>query len=72
MTTTEAKKRILLELNSLPQKSVREVFDFIEFLKLREDQWFIDFINRRTKAALEDKKKGKRFFSLKEIQKAYK
>jgi len=71
MAATDVKKRIAFELNGLPQKSVLEVFDFIEFLKLREDQWFINFVNQRTKSALEAKKKGQRFSSLKEVQKEY-
>ena len=72
MTAAEVKRKIAIELIALPQKSILAVYDFIEFLKLREDQWFINFINRRTKSALEAKKKGKKFFSLKELQKAYK
>lgn len=71
MAAADVKKKIVFELNNLPQKSVLEVFDFIEFLKLREDQWFINFVNQKTRAALEAKKRGKKFSSLKEIQKEY-
>jgi hypothetical protein len=59
MVAAEVKKKIVFELDNLPQKSILEVFDFIEFLKLREDQWFINFVNQRTRAALEAKKRGR-------------
>jgi len=30
-----------------PKKKVREVMDFIGYLKLKEDEWFIEFVNKR-------------------------
>jgi hypothetical protein len=69
MTAADVKKQIVNELNSLPQKFIFEVYDFIEFLKLREDKWFLDFVNKRTGAALAAKKRGLKFSSLKELQK---
>ncbi|OGB89632.1 hypothetical protein A2625_05815 [candidate division WOR-1 bacterium RIFCSPHIGHO2_01_FULL_53_15] len=71
MAAAEVKKQIINELNTLPHKYIIEVYDFIEFLKLREDQWFINFVNQRTRAALKAKKEGKHFSSLKELQKEF-
>lgn len=59
MAAVDVKRQIVSELNALPQKSIFEVYDFIEFLKLREDKWFIDYVNKRTSAALTAKKRGR-------------
>lgn len=69
MSAADVKRQIVNEIKSLPRKFIFEVFDFIEFLKLREDKWFVDFVNKRTKAALAAKKRGIKFSSLKELQK---
>jgi hypothetical protein len=45
--------------------------NFIEFLRIKEDNTFIDYVNRRTEEAIEAKKRGKRFSSLEELQKDY-
>ena len=70
MTHLEITREILSSrLNNLTEEDVHEVLDFIEFLKIREEQWFINYINQRTTEALLDRENGKRFFSLEELQK---
>jgi len=63
--TKQSLKNILDELS---EKDAREVLSFAEFLKLREEQWFIDYVNERTKEALASRKAGEKFFSLEELQ----
>jgi len=63
--TKQSLKNILDELS---EKDAREVLSFAEFLKLREERWFIDYVNERTKEALASRKAGKKFFSLEELQ----
>jgi len=38
----------------LPEKRIKEVMDFVEYLKLKEDDWFINFINQRGRSAKND------------------
>jgi len=64
--------RLILErVQGLPDKEKKEVLDFIEFITIREDRFFIDYVNRRTEAAAEAKKRGEKFTSLQELQKEY-
>jgi hypothetical protein len=53
----------------LPAKKIQEVIDFVEYLKLKEDNWFIDYVNKRGSEAKAQKKAGKKFTSLDELQK---
>ena len=70
MTYSKSTKEILLEsLDSLSEREFREALTFIEFLKLRREQWFISYVNQRTEEALIAKKAGKKFSSLEELQK---
>ena len=61
-------QQILEHVKALPEKDKREVLNFIEYLKIREDRAFIDYVNQRTQEAVEAKKRGERFTSLKELQ----
>lgn len=64
--------RLILErVRGLPDKEKKEVLDFIEFIKIREDQSFVDYVNRRAKDAMEARKRGEKFTSLQELQKEY-
>jgi len=58
-------------IQNLKESEKKEVMNFIEFLKIKEDNTFIDYVNRRTEEAIEAKKRGKRFISLEELQKDY-
>jgi len=65
-------KEVLLEkVEKLPEKDIQEVINFIEFLKLREDEWFIDYVNKRAKEALKAKAREEKFMTLKELQEDY-
>ena len=62
------KKNLLESLDSLSEREFREALTFIEFLKLRQEQWFISYVNQRTEEALLAKKAGKKFSTLEELQ----
>jgi hypothetical protein len=65
------KQRLMDDIRGLPEGKVKEVIDFVEYLKLKEDEWFIRYVNRRGEGAKGDKEAGKKFISLKELQKDY-
>ena len=44
---------------------------FIEYLRIKEDQPFIDYVNERTSMALADKEKGEGVITLRELQSEY-
>ena len=71
MATAQLKKKVIAAMDDLPEKKVQEVFDFVSYLKLREDQWFIDFVNKRGISAKAEKKAGRKLARLEDIQKAY-
>ncbi|MBW1791004.1 MAG: DUF2281 domain-containing protein [Deltaproteobacteria bacterium] len=62
---------ILQNIEELPDKKKREVLNFIEYLKIREDQAFIEYVNERTKQAVAAKRHGKQFKSLETLQSDY-
>ncbi len=45
-----------------------ELLKFMECLQSYEDSSFIEYINERTRQAVQDKKSGKHFTSLEELQ----
>ncbi|MBI3989553.1 MAG: hypothetical protein HY347_08040 [candidate division NC10 bacterium] len=65
------KERIVKRLEGLSVKELQEVSDFVEFLRLHEEQWFINYVNKRTQEAILARKAGKRFISLEELQKEF-
>ncbi|MFN4133647.1 MAG: hypothetical protein ACK4GQ_04690 [Candidatus Hadarchaeales archaeon] len=42
-TTRAIKERIVKRLEGLSAKELQEVLAFVEFLRLREEQWFINY-----------------------------
>ena len=71
-----AKARILNELiinevRGLPEKKKKDVLNFIEYLKLKEDREFVDYVNKRTEEAIAEKKQDKKTFSVTELQEEY-
>ena len=71
-----AKARILNELiinevRGLPEKKKKDVLHFIEYLKLKEDREFVDYVNMRTEEAITAKKQGKKTYSVAELQEDY-
>lgn len=69
---TSLKKQIINRISELPKNYLIEVAYFIEFLKMHEDEWFINYVNKRTRQALSAKHRHKKFHTLKELQKEYK
>ena len=62
---------IVRSIKDLTNKEKKEVLDFIEFLRIKEDRSFIEYVNRRTQESLRNKKQGKVFASLGELRKEY-
>lgn len=62
---------ILRNVQGLTDKEKEEVLNFIEYIRIKEDRSFIEYVDRRTREALEAKRRGEQFFSLKELQKDY-
>ena len=71
MPGASLKERLLEDIVTWPEKKVKEVLDFVEYLKLKEDDWFINFVNKRGRSAKSEKKAGERFIQLNELQKQY-
>ncbi len=71
MPVISLKDKLIAEIDDLPEKKVRDVMDFIGYLKLKEDEWFIDFVNKRGRLAKAEKEAGKRLTKLEELQKEY-
>ena len=69
--TAKFDELIVNGIRKLSNREKKEVLNFAEFLKVKEDQLFIEYINMRTKEAIEAKKKGKTFCSLEELQREY-
>ena len=40
---------ILKNIQELSEKEKKEILSFIEYLKIKEDQSFIEYVNKRTK-----------------------
>jgi len=62
---------ILKNIQMLSDKEKKEVLSFIEYIMIKEDRSFVDYVNRRTKEAMEAKRRGERFIPLDEIQRDY-
>jgi hypothetical protein len=71
MPVASLKERLIEDIVTLPEKKVKEVIDFVEYLKLKEDDWFITFVNKRSRSAKSEKKAGGKFIKLEDLQKAY-
>jgi hypothetical protein len=64
--------RIIFEkVSNLPDNQKREVLSFIEFLQIKQDKEFIDYVNEITTKTLKDKQAKKKFLSLNELQAEY-
>ena len=71
MSKTNLKEYLMENIEDLPEKQVKEVIDFISYLKIKEDKWFIDFVNKRGMSAESERKAGKTFRKLEDLQKEY-
>jgi len=68
MPGVSLKERLIEDIVSLPNKKVKEVLDFIGYLKLKEDDCFINFVNKRGRSAKSEKKAGEKFIRLEDLQ----
>lgn len=71
MPKTNLKEQLIENIEDLPEKQVKEVIDFVSYLKIKEDKWFIDFANKRGMLAKAERKAGKPFHKLENLQKEY-
>ncbi len=71
VSSRELERIISKSIQGLNEKDKLEILNFIEFLKIKEDRSFIEYVNRRTKEAVDAKKRGERFTSLQELQQEY-
>jgi acetate kinase len=62
---------ILYGIRELSPREKEEVLSYIQFMKIKEREDVIEYINMRAKEAIDSKKRGKVFSSLKELQKEY-
>ena len=67
----EVDKIIIEKLTDLPADDKKEVLNFIEFMQIKQDRSFIDYVNERSKKAIKDMEGRKKLISQKELQAAY-
>ncbi len=71
MSGTRLKEKLIEDIEDLSEKKVKEVLDFVNYLKLKEDNWFIEFVNKRALLAKSERKAGRKFTKLEDLQKEY-
>ena len=71
MPVTLLKEKLMEDIASLPEKKIKDVIDFVEYLKLKEDDWFIAFVNKRSSIAKKQRRAGRKFTKLEDLQKKY-
>lgn len=71
MSITILYEKVSQEIKQLSDRQLREVLLFIEFLNTREDEDFINYVDIRTQQAIGDRKSGKKFHNLAELQKEF-
>jgi hypothetical protein len=71
MRTTTLKRQLIQDIETLSEVKIREVMDFVDFLKIKEDEWFITYVNKRGESAKAARKAGKKFIKLEELQAEY-
>ncbi len=64
-------QHISVRIKDSPGNEKRELLNSIEHEKIRKDHLFIDYVNTRSNAAVEMKKRGEYFSSLEELQQEY-
>ena len=55
----------------MSDQQLMEVLLFVEFLNMREDKDFVEYVNSRTLKAVNDRKKVAKFRGLEELQKEF-
>jgi hypothetical protein len=65
------KAKLIEDISALSEKKLKDIVDFVEYLKLKEDDWFIDFANKRSSLAIKQRKAGRKFTKLEDLKKEY-
>jgi hypothetical protein len=68
MPKIDLKEKLIEDIEDLPRYKMKEVIDFVSYLKLKEDEWFIDYVNRRGRLAKIKRKAGRKFTKLEDLQ----
>jgi len=71
MPKINLKEKLIEDIEDLPRYKMKEVIDFVSYLKLKEDEWFIDYVNRRGRLAKIERKAGRKFTKLEDLQGEY-
>ena len=71
MALPTLQERIHQKIEHLSDGQLRELILFIEFLDIREDGEFIEYVNKRTQQALDARKNGKKLYRLEELQREF-
>jgi len=71
MPKLNLKEKLIEDIEDLPQNKVKEVINFVGYLKLKEDEWFIDYVNRRGRWAKIERKSGKKLTKLEDLQREW-
>ena len=71
MPKINLKEKLIEDIEDLPRYKMKEVIDFVSYLKLKEDEWFIDYVNRRGRLAKIERKAGRKFTKPEDLQGEY-
>jgi hypothetical protein len=71
MALSALHERLYEEIQHLSDEQVQEVLLFVEFLSIREDKEFIEYVNERTQQALDARGNGRKFYCLEELQREF-
>jgi hypothetical protein len=71
MPKINLKEKLIEDIGGLPRNKMKEVIDFVSYLKLKEDEWFIAYVNRRGRLANIERKAGRKFTKLEDLQREY-
>ena len=69
--TAQLNEIILRNVQDLSEKQKREVLNFIEYMRMKEESSFIEYVNGRTRAAIEARERGEKFISLEDLQREH-
>jgi hypothetical protein len=71
MPKINLKEKLIEDIEDLPKNKMKEVINFVSYLKLKEDEWFTDYVNRRGRLAKMERKSGKKLTKLEDLQREY-
>jgi len=68
MAFAKLQEQVYQKLEKLSDHQLCQVLLSVDFLTIREDQEFIEYVNKRTQQTLNAKKRGRKFYRLEELQ----